>query len=97
MDYLEEQHAREVLRENYLGQDIDAYAVLHFDSWSTYEENGWMFILEKDGNLFALEYAYSVFGDHSSNTPCWEPYPVTQEQALALMVEWDDIERREIQ
>lgn len=34
-----------------------------------------------------LEYQYSVFAE--DNTPRWEPYIVTADQALAAMAEWE--------
>ena len=89
MDYHEEQWARQVLREEYPGQDTDAHVIQYFDSWSDYEENGWMFILEKDKQLYILHYAYSVYGDRVSNTPYWDLIPVTEDEAIQEMLVYD--------
>lgn len=87
MDYHEEQWARKVLREEYPEQDTEAYVIQYFDSWSTYEENGWMFILEKDKQFYMLFYQYSVLSD--DNRVRWEPYEVTEEEAIQEMLIFD--------
>ena len=71
------------------GYDPD-FEIVHHASWSTYEEHAWMFILRKDSQLYALEYQYSVMAD--DNSVIWDPYPITDDQALQLMSEWEETE-----
>lgn len=78
---------REILEE-ISGYDPD-FEIVHHASWSTYEEYGWIFILRKDNQLYALEYQYSVMSD--DNSVRWDPYPITEDQALELILEWEGI------
>lgn len=65
-----------------------AFEIVHYASWSDYEENGWIFILRKDNQLYALEYQYSVMSD--DNSVRWDPYPVSQDEAVELMISWEE-------
>lgn len=84
LDY--EWELREILEE-IPGYDPD-FKIVHHASWSSYEEHAWMFILSKDAQLYAFEYHYSVMAE--DNSVCWDPYPVTTDQALELMIEWEE-------
>jgi len=66
------------------------YDILHHVSWSDYEESGWMFILRKDNQLYLLTHSYSVMAD--DNTPGWWPMPVSESEALDVMMEWEEFE-----
>lgn len=64
-----------------------SYRILHFDSWSSYDEHGWMFVFEKDSQYWLLEYQYSVFAE--DNTPVWQPHQVSADEAVAAMLDWE--------
>jgi hypothetical protein len=66
------------------------YEIVHHAAWSDYEENGWMFILRKDSQLYLLTWAYSVMAD--DNTPKWYPIPISESEALKEMIEWEQHE-----
>ena len=69
-----------------------AYAVVFFDQWSTYEENGWVIIFEKDGSFYCQEGGYCVMA--SDNSPeQFSPYPITDQQALQIINEWDSMDK----
>lgn len=88
---MEEHIWREWLSEAY-GAAYDAsYTPIYHDSWSTYEDNAWIYILEKDSQLYILEYSYSPFSEDS--TPVWDLEPVTEEYAIQEMIEWEQIHR----
>lgn len=78
---------RKNILEEIPGYDPD-FEIVHHASWSTYEENGWMFILRNRGQLYALEYQYSVMAD--DNSVYWDPYLITEDRALELIEEWEE-------
>lgn len=63
--------------------------ILYHNSWSDYEENGWTFVLRMDGRLYVLDYQYSVMSE--DNEARWEPYPVTEDEALDHMLKWEEM------
>lgn len=83
----EDLHRIDDLEQAYPGYDR-SYVPIYHESWTTYEENGWVFILERLGQLYSLEYQYSVMSD--DNSVIWNPYPITDQQALDLIDEWDE-------
>lgn len=87
MDYNDYSWERKEILEAIPGYD-SSYQIVHFESWSTYEENAWMFILERAGQLYLLEYQYSVMAE--DNSVRWEPQPVTEAEALQAMIEWEE-------
>jgi hypothetical protein len=66
------------------------YEIIHHAAWCDYEENGWMFILRKDQQLYLLTWSYSVMAE--DNTPEWRPMTVSEEEALEVMIEWEEHE-----
>lgn len=91
MDDNERLWASQFLKEQY-PEFSDEYYVDFFGDWSTYEENGWMAILEKDGKFYQLSYQYSVMVD--DNRVSWEldfnPDPISVEYALSEIEEWEE-------
>lgn len=65
-----------------------SYSVAYANNWCTYEESGWLAVLERDGMYFELRGGYSVMGEGSQDTE-WEPYPVTLEDALTQIDEFE--------
>lgn len=65
-----------------------SYSVAYTNSWRTYEEFGWLAILERDGIYFELRGGYSVMGEGSQDTE-WDPFPVTLEHALTQIDEFE--------
>ena len=75
------------LQEAY-GDKYDSSMVpVWYSYWSDYEENGWSYVLEKDGQFYILSYRYSVMAD--DNECHWDPYPVTEAEALEHMLSWE--------
>jgi hypothetical protein len=57
-------------------------------SWSDYSGCGWIVILERDGQLYTLE--GGVHPEASSNEPEWLPIPVSYEEAMRELEEWEE-------
>lgn len=76
------------LRDAYGDRYDSSFTPVWKGYWCTYEENGWCYVLEKDGQLYILDYMYSVMSD--DNERYWDPYPVTEEEALERMIEWEE-------
>lgn len=67
--------------------DSEYIPIMHAD-WQDYEECGWLYVLEKDGQHYVLIYAYSVMSD--DNTPYWTPYAVNDDQLWEILLEWEE-------
>lgn len=65
-----------------------SYIVAYANNWCTYEETGWLAILEREGVYFELRGGYSVMGEGSQDAE-WEPYPITLEYALTQIEEFE--------
>ena len=63
------------------------FQIVYYGDWSDYEESGYMFVLEKDGQYYIQQGGYSVMAE--DNTPYWDPWPCTEEQALKEMLDWE--------
>lgn len=57
-------------------------------SWSDYSGCAWCVILEKDHELYMLDYCSSPYADDSQAV--WAPYKVTYEQAIEEMMRWEE-------
>ena len=57
-------------------------------SWSDYSGCGWIVILERDGQLYTLEGGYNPMS--SNNEPEWNPIPVSYEEAMQELEEWEE-------
>ncbi len=69
------------------------YVPVFFDEWTTYEENGWVVIFEKNGSFYCQEGGYCVMA--FDNTPeHFSPYSITDNQALQIIEEWDHLNRQ---
>ena len=66
-----------------------AFVPIWGGSWSDYSGAGWMVILDKDGQLYELSWSYSPEADN--DTAEWNPWPITYEQAIKLLEEWEDL------
>jgi hypothetical protein len=56
-------------------------------SWSDWEEGGWIAITECNGEYFYQEGGHCVMAADDPET--WNPTPISQDDALALMLEWE--------
>ncbi len=56
--------------------------------WSCYSGAGWIVILEREGQLYTLE--GGVHPEASSNEPEWHPIPVSYEEAMQVLEEWEE-------
>lgn len=57
-------------------------------SWSDYSGCGWIVILERDGQLYTLE--GGTHPESSNNEPEWNPVPVSYEEAMRELEEWEE-------
>lgn len=62
------------------------FNLVHFDSWSDWEEHGWIAVHEKNGQYYCQEYAYCVMCGCPER---WAPEPVSEDEALERMLEWE--------
>jgi len=76
------------LNEMFPDRDQD-YIPIMGASWSDWSGYGWIVILEKDGQLYSLENGYSSMFE-GSNELEWSPYPITYEQALEILQDWEE-------
>jgi hypothetical protein len=67
-----------------------SYEIVYHASWSDYEEHGYIYILRRDSQLYSLENGHSVMAEDNSER--WDLYPINEDQALTLMIEWDETE-----
>ena len=70
------------------GYDI-SFEPIYFNSWSSYEDHGWIVIAIKDGSLYSLEGGYSVMCSKKDN----DKIIITalyDEEAMDIMEEWDN-------
>lgn len=83
---------RQNILEKLPGYD-PSFIPIHYAAWNDYEENGYMFILRKDSQLYVFNYQYSVFSD--DNSEYWNPIPVSDNEALSWMLGWEEHEEYE--
>ena len=77
-------------------RDLDAwfphrdasYVPIWGASWSDFSGCGWMVILDHEGQLFVLEGGSNP--QIQQDEPIWLPEPVSEQQALALLGEWEE-------
>jgi len=67
-----------------------SYKVIFHANWSDWEESGWVAVMERNGKFYEQRGGYSVMCE--DNTDRWDPWEVTQEQALETMLEWAEHE-----
>lgn len=87
MTYEQWQWAQE-LRELFPAEYDDAYVPIWHAGWSDYEECAWVYVLEKDGVYYVLDYAYSVMAE--DNTMRWDPYVVSYERLCEILIDWEE-------
>lgn len=87
MTYEQWQWAQE-LQERFPNEYDPTYVPLWHGAWSDYEEYGWIYILEKVGQLYVLEGGYSVMTSEDTND--WRPYPVTYERVFEILEGWEE-------
>lgn len=63
-----------------------SYEVIFHASWSGYEENGWLAIMQKGTQFYSQTGGYCVMTD--DNTDRWDPTLISEDVALELMLEW---------
>lgn len=81
-------YARSYILEQIPGYNAD-YEIVHYDEWASYEEHAYMFILRFNGQLYSLEYQYSVMSN--DNNEYWDPTLITEDDAIDLISQWDDL------
>lgn len=70
--------------------EIDEYQLVFHAYWSDWEEDGWIVICEKGGQYYYQEGGHCVMVEnHDEN---FAPEPISQEEALQLMLEWEEHE-----
>jgi hypothetical protein len=63
--------------------------LIFYGWWADYEENSWLIICEKKGQYYTQEGGHSVMGEDEEQL---DFEPITEEEALELMVEWAEHE-----
>ena len=63
--------------------------LIFYGWWADYEEDGWVIICEKEGQYYTQEGGHSVMGNSEEQLNL---DPITEEEALELMVEWAEHE-----
>ena len=56
--------------------------------WSDYSGCAWVVILDRDGQLYELDYCYSP--ESKDNQARWDPWPITYERAMEVLKEWEE-------
>jgi len=64
------------------------YTCVYFNSWTSYEENGWLAIMEKNSQYYELTGGYSVMAAGPQDD-AWDLYPTTEDAALERMIQFD--------
>lgn len=82
------------LTEDYFCGYDDSYTYIFYSSWESYEENGWIFIFEKEGKYYSIEGGYCVMQVYPYKTTWGKDLsgPMSEDEALKLMIEWEEIE-----
>ena len=71
-----------------------SYTCVYYNNWSSYEESGWLAIAEKNSQYYRIRGGYSVMAEGDQND-IWDPEPITEDEALEDMLEWDRIAEEE--
>lgn len=66
------------------------FEIVYYAYWSDYEESGYIFILYHERQFYSLRNGYCVMSD--DNVDRWDPHPITENEAIELMIEWEEIE-----
>jgi hypothetical protein len=82
------QNGREHLSE-ISGYD-PSYDLVYYNSWSSYEESGWLAILEKNFQFFIITGGYSVMCEGPQDD-VWQLDPIAYEQAIQEIIDFDKI------
>ena len=56
--------------------------------WGDYEESGYFYLLERNGQLYVQEGGHCVMAE--DNTEHWLPYAVSYDDAIQLLIEWEE-------
>jgi hypothetical protein len=59
--------------------------IVFYACWSDWEEYGWLVVSEKAGEYYSQEGGYSVMSLETF-PEVWNPEPITQDEALKLML-----------
>lgn len=80
--------------ESYFENYDPSYQLAYQASWQSWEEDGWIFIFQKGTEYFSIEGGYCVMvEDHSlQDFKIGLEGPLTEDQILEIMIQWDDIE-----
>ena len=87
-----DEHQHQFLVDEFPDYD-QSYVPIWGASWSDYSGFGWVIILDRDGELYKLENGYNpawcAIGDSSEAT--WDPIPVTYEEAMEILIGWEEL------
>lgn len=70
--------------------DPAGWEVLFYAEWTDYEEHGWQAILKHSNQLYAQCGGHNVM---TNSEDYWDPKPVTDDQALEIMLDWEEYEQ----
>lgn len=61
-----------------------SYTPIYHGQWSSYEENGWMYLFERDGRYYILQGGYSVMAETHPD-PVFDVEEISFEEAFEEM------------
>ena len=64
-----------------------SFRLEYFDSWSDWEEGGWLAIHTKDNQWYYQEYLSSVMANSIEE---WSPTPCTEDEAIQMVLGWEE-------
>jgi len=78
-----DEHQHQFLEEVFPGYD-QSYVPILRGYWSDYSGCDWMVILDRDDQLYLLNYCYSP--EANSNEPTWCSHPINYTQSIEELV-----------
>ncbi len=73
------------------GWDPSTWEIVFYAAWCDYEEYGWYSILRHNGYFYGQGGGHCVMSEDNSDK--WDPLPVTQDEALEIMLSWEEHEQ----
>lgn len=65
------------------------YVPIYHGQWSSYEENGWVYLLEREGRYYLLRGGYSVMAETHPD-PVFDVEEISFEEAVAEMTSMEE-------
>lgn len=78
--------------EDYFENFDPTYNLFFHAAWSDYEEDGWIFIFEKDSKFFSIEGGHCIMVKDTTPDFATDLTPLTEDEVLEIMTEWQENE-----